>query len=103
MARAVRELLAGALGSAPTFDEAARQLRLSPRTLHRRLQEEGSSFRAIKDSLRREIALARLEKTRQSVADIAAHLGYSEPSAFFRAFQGWTGEGPSAHRKRHRP
>jgi hypothetical protein len=32
--------------------------------------------------------------------DIAAELGYSEPSAFFRAFHGWTGEGPSAHRRR---
>ena len=46
--------------------------------------------------------MARLEKTRQSVAEIAAELGYSEPSAFFRAFHGWTGEAPSAHRKRSR-
>ena len=103
VARAVRELLAASLSSGLAFEEAARRIHLTPRTLHRRLKEEGSSFRAIKESLRRALALARLEKTRQSVADIATELGYSEPSAFFRAFQGWTGEGPSVHRKRHRP
>lgn len=99
IARAVRELLGRSLADAPGFDEAARALRLSPRTLHRRLREEGTSYRAIKAALRRELALARLEKTRKSVAEIANELGYSEPSAFFRAFHGWTGEGPAAHRR----
>ena len=100
MVRTVRELLSRSLATAPSLDDVARELRLSPRTLHRRLHNEGSSFRAIKDALRREIALARLEKTRDSVAQIAAELGYSEPSAFFRAFHGWTGRAPSEHRKR---
>lgn len=100
MARAVRELLAGSLAAAPSLRDVARALHVSERTLHRRLHDEGSSFRAIRAALRRDLALARLEKTRQSVAGIAADLGYSEPSAFFRAFQGWTGEAPSAHRRR---
>jgi AraC-like DNA-binding protein len=100
MARAVRDLLSSSLAEAPPFDEIARRLNIAPRTLHRRLREEGTSFRAIKAALRRDIALARLEKTRQSVAHIAAELGYSEPSAFFRAFHGWAGEGPTAHRRR---
>ena len=100
MVRSVRALLAKSIADSPTLEDAARHLNLSPRTLHRRLHEEGSSFREIKDKVRREIAMARLEKTRQSVAEIAAELGYSEPSAFFRAFQGWTGEAPSTHRKR---
>ena len=99
VARALRELLGRSLAQAPSFDAAARALALAPRTLHRRLRDEGTSFRRIKESLRREVALARLEKTRQSIADIAADLGYSEPSAFFRAFQSWTGEAPSAHRR----
>ena len=68
----------------------------------RRLHEEGTSFREVKDLLRREIALARLERSDASVAEIAAELGYSEPSAFFRAFQGWTGLAPTAHRRRSR-
>jgi AraC-like DNA-binding protein len=88
------------LAHAPAFEAVAAKLGLAPRTLHRRLRDEGTSFREIKAALRRELALARLERTRQSVADIAAELGYSEPSAFFRAFQGWTGEAPSAHRRR---
>ena len=101
MTRAVREMLARSLPSPSSLADAARELRVSTRTLHRRLEEEGITFREIKDALRREIALARLERGDQSIADIAAALGYSEPSAFFRAFQGWTGEAPSAHRKRH--
>ena len=100
VARAVRDVLARSLAAPPSFDEVARALGTSPRTLHRQLGGEGTSFRAIKASLRRERALARLEKTKQSVADIAAELGYSEPSAFYRAFHAWTGEGPSAHRRR---
>jgi len=99
-ARAVREFLAHSL--AASLAETARALGLSQRTLHRRLHEEGTSFREVKDGLRREIAMARLEKSGASVADIAAELGYSEPSAFFRAFQGWTGVAPSIHRKRSR-
>lgn len=94
----VRELLSRSIAS--SLDDAARALALSPRTLHRRLHDEGSSFRALKDSARREIALRELERSRKSVADIAAQLGYSEPSAFFRAFHGWTGQAPSAHRRR---
>jgi AraC-like DNA-binding protein len=102
LAHAVREILARSMKSPPTLDDAAQALGLSPRTLHRRLHDEGTSYRDIKDSLRREIALARLERSDASVAEIAAELGYSEPSAFFRAFQGWTGLAPTAHRRRSR-
>lgn len=98
--RRVRDLVAAALPDPVSIDDAARELFLSPRTLHRRLHEEGSSFRAIKDAVRRDIALARLEKTRQPIAQIATDLGYAEPSAFFRAFQNWTGIAPTQYRKR---
>jgi len=100
-ARRLRGLLTEALPRALGLEEAARALHLSERTLHRRLEEEGTTFRAIKDALRRDLALARLAKPGGSVARVAVELGYSEPSAFFRAFQGWTGEAPSAWRKRH--
>jgi len=102
MVRRVRELLAHDLAAASSLDAAARALRVSPRTLHRRLAEEGSGLRAIREELRRAQALARLEKTRRRISDIASELGYSEPSAFFRAFHSWTGESPSAYRKRVR-
>lgn len=100
LARSLRALLAAALPRAMGLQEAARELHLSPRTLHRRLADEGASFRAIKDALRRDLALTRLAKPGGSVARVATELGYSEPSAFFRAFQGWTGEAPSAWRRR---
>lgn len=100
VARAVREELGRSLAAAPSLGEVARRLHLSARTLHRRLRQEGTSFRAVRDALRRERALEQLQKTRRSVADIAAELGYSEPSAFFRAFHGWTGEAPRTYRKR---
>ena len=96
----VREVLSRSISA--SLEDAARALGLSPRTLHRRLHDEGSSFRGVKDALRREMALAQLEKTRKSIAEIAADLGYSEPSAFFRAFHSWTGVAPSEHRKRQR-
>src|SRR5574337_698827 len=96
----VRDLIAGALPRSLSLEEIAHNLHLSPRTLHRRLEDEGSSFRAIKDAVRRDFALARLEKTNQPIARIAAELGYAEPSAFFRAFQHWTGVSPTYYRKR---
>lgn len=95
----VRDLIRDALPSSLTQDEAADRLHMSPRTLHRRLEEEGASFRGIKEALRRDIALARLTKTRQPVAQVAADLGYADTSAFYRAFTGWTGMSPDRYRK----
>lgn len=99
-ARAVRDQLARALPLAGSLEEVARALGLASRTLHRRLRAEGTSFRAVKDALRRELATAWLAQGGRSVAQVAADLGYSEPSAFFRAFQGWTGQSPSGYRRR---
>jgi len=96
----VRDLLRAALPETLSLDDIADRLHLSPRTVHRRLEEEGSSFRAIKDALRRDLALARLTKTKDSIAQIAAELGYADPSAFYRAFVDWTGMAP-VHYRRH--
>lgn len=98
----VRDHLRAALPEVPELEATAAALRLTPRTLNRRLEEEGSSFRAIKDALRRDLALSRIAKTAQPVADLAADLGYADPSAFYRAFVGWTGVSPSAYRRRLR-
>nr|HQU89945.1 AraC family transcriptional regulator [Denitromonas sp.] len=95
----VRDLLRDALPTALTVTEAAASLHMSTRTLHRRLEEEGSGFRLIKDAFRRDIALSRLTKTRHSIADIAADLGYADTSAFYRAFVAWTGLAPDRFRR----
>lgn len=96
--RQVRDLLASALPESIQLDYVAAQLNLSTRSLHRKLQDEGSSFRVIKDALRRDLALARVEKPIDSLTDIASGLGYSDFSAFFRAFKSWTGMAPSEYR-----
>ncbi|HET7730199.1 MAG TPA: AraC family transcriptional regulator ligand-binding domain-containing protein [Usitatibacter sp.] len=100
--RAVREHLARSLRALPALDEVARSLGLSSRTLHRRLSGEGSSYRALLDGVRRQHAIERLERSDDSVARIASDLGYAEPSAFFRAFQAWTGRSPTGYRRTRR-
>ena len=98
----VRDLLRAALPNPQSLEDIADQLHLSPRTVHRRLEEEGSSFRAIKDALRRDMALARLTKTRDPIAQVASDLGYADTSAFYRAFVEWTGMAPLHYRQRYR-
>jgi AraC-like DNA-binding protein len=96
----VRDLLRAALPDTLSLDDIAARLYLSPRTIHRRLEEEGSSFRGIKDALRRDMALSRLTKTRDSISQVAADLGYADNSAFYRAFVEWTGMAPVHYRRK---
>lgn len=96
----VRDLMAKAFPESLSLADAARDLNMSPRSLHRRLAEEDSSFRTIKSALRRDIALSQIEKTDLPIATIAANLGFAEPSTFFRAFQSWTGLAPTEYRNR---
>ncbi|MBP8169998.1 MAG: AraC family transcriptional regulator ligand-binding domain-containing protein [Azonexus sp.] len=96
----VRDLLRAALPATLSLDDIAGRLHLSPRTIHRRLEDEGASFRSIKDALRRDMALSRLTKTRDSIADVAADLGYADTSAFYRAFVEWTGMAPVHYRRK---
>ncbi len=83
----------------PSFEEMARQLRLPESTLRHRLHQEGHNFRAIKDDIRRGLAIDHLVHGRQSVNAIASDLGFAEPSAFHRAFRKWTGKSPAAFRR----
>lgn len=83
----------------PDFDTLARDLGLSTATLRRRLRSEGQSFSVIRDEIRHRQAEAMLTRTELSVADIAAALGYREPSAFYRAFQKWSGVTPASYRQ----
>lgn len=78
----------------PRFEHLAAMLKLSPATLRRRLKAEGQSYGTIKDDLRILTARKLLEDGSLTVAEIANHLGYSEPSAFYRAYRKLTGETP---------
>jgi len=80
------------------FSDLAAQMRMSPSTLRHRLHGEGQSYAAIKDDIRRDRAIQLLSDGKSSVAEIAMQLGYSEPSAFHRAFRKWTAKSPGAFR-----
>ncbi|MCX7163672.1 MAG: AraC family transcriptional regulator [Rhodocyclales bacterium] len=96
----VREHLRAALPDHLALPALARRLFVSPRTLHRRLEDEGTSFRAVKDGLRRDLATDWLTKTTRPLSRIGADLGFADAAAFYRAFAGWTGSGPREYRKR---
>ncbi|WP_291995279.1 AraC family transcriptional regulator [Candidatus Accumulibacter sp. ACC003] len=96
----VRDILRDTLPAAGSLKEVARALHLSPRTLHRRLQEEGSSFQASKDAWRRDLAISRLATSKQALTQIAADLGFADSAAFYRAFLRWTGMAPAHYRKK---
>lgn len=84
----------------PDLPQLAAEMDLALSTLHRRLDQEGTSFREIKDSLRRDLAIDLLTHSQDRVASIAATLGFAEPSAFHRAFKQWTGARPGDYRQR---
>lgn len=100
LALRVREHLRAALPELPTLSKIARHLYLSPRTLHRHLEAEGTSLRAIREGLRRELAIDWLTKTAWPISRIAADLGFADAASFYRAFSTWTGHGPREYRKK---
>jgi AraC-like DNA-binding protein len=83
----------------PDFETLAAAMKLSPATLRRRLKAEGQSFAAIRDEIRQVEAQRLLRDSTDSVTQIATALGYTEPSAFHRAFFKWTGMTPLAFRR----
>jgi len=92
----VRRLLGGGLTSG--LPDVAARLGVSGPTLRRRLAVEGTSFREVREQLLRDQAVASLVRGGESVEELALRLGFSEASAFHRAFKRWTGSSPGAYR-----
>jgi len=78
--------------------DLARDLNMSRRSLQRRLAEADSTYQSLLDDTRRDLALRHIEDPAKSVTDVTFLLGYSQQSAFTRAFRRWTGTSPSAYR-----
>ena len=98
----VRPLLAQELASGvPALGAVARRLHMSPRTLQRELQRDGTTLRELADGLRRELALRYLAEQRLAISEVAFLLGFSEVSAFHRAFKRWSGRTPAEFRRSH--
>ncbi len=90
-----KELLEGA----PSIFTVARQLRMSPRTLARRLEREGTTFSAVFDSLRQELAVRYVARRELAFTDIAFRLRFAHVEGFYRAFRRWTGRTPLTYRR----
>ncbi|MDJ1135786.1 AraC family transcriptional regulator [Streptomyces iconiensis] len=78
----------------PELGAVAARLAVSPATLRRRLDAEGTSFQRLKDAVRRDSALESLARGDEPIALLARRLGFSEDTAFHRAFRRWTGRTP---------
>jgi len=99
-ARIRRRLRLSLPGDLPEFEALALEMNITPATLRRRLHEDGTSYQTIKDQLRRDIAISHLSHSKRSTMDIGLELGFSERSAFHRAFKKWTGAAPGEFRRR---
>jgi AraC-like DNA-binding protein/DNA-binding transcriptional ArsR family regulator len=84
----------------PTLAHVAEQLSVAPRTLQRKLRGCGVDFKRLVEDTRRRFAVQYLDDRRNTLTDVAFLLGYSEVSAFNRAFKRWTGSTPSDYRRR---
>jgi AraC-like DNA-binding protein len=82
----------------PNLARVAKKMAMSPRTLQRQLKEQGIEFKQLVADTRRRFALRYLRDRRNTLTEIAFLLGYSEASAFNRAFKRWTGSTPLAYR-----
>lgn len=97
-ARAGRIIVQGVPAGIPRIEALASRLETSVRTLQLKLKQEGTSYRAIRDSVRKSAAMDLLRDRTMPVSEIAFMLGFSEPSAFHRSFKKWTGLTPRQFR-----
>jgi AraC-like DNA-binding protein len=95
----VRLHLQGAVPAWPDLAGTAQALHMSVSTLQRHLAAEQTTFQALKDELRRDMAITRLNTTTVPLAVLASELGFSDSAAFQRAFKCWTGSPPGAYRR----
>ncbi len=95
----IRTVLYGSPWVLPSQEQVADQFSMSIRTLRRKLNEVGTTYQAVLDSVRESLAKEYLKDTQWSISEIADMTGYSEPSNFKRAFKRWTGLTPNAYRQ----
>ena len=97
----VQKQIVSALAEGGSAEHVARSMCLSVRTLQRKLESSGTTFREVSESVRGKMAEAYLSDRRVSIAEVAFLLGFSDQSSFNRAFRRWTGETPARWRRRH--
>jgi len=95
----VRQTLAQHPENSRNADDLAAWLNMSARTLHRQLKEEGASLQELKDAVRRDVAMAQLQRTSRPLKQVAEAAGFQNEKSFIRAFKNWTGTSPEAFRQ----
>jgi AraC-like DNA-binding protein len=96
----VRAMLAEQLANgAPSLGQIARHVSMSERTLARHLEDEGTTYKALLEDLRRRLALRYVRRSELPFSEIAGLLGFSQTAAFHRAFRRWTGRTPLEYRR----
>lgn len=95
----VRQTLAQHPEHSRNADDLSAWLNMSARTLHRQLNEEGASLQQLKDSVRRDLALALLQRSSRPMKQIAEAVGFQNEKSFMRAFKAWTGATPESFRQ----
>ena len=98
LAERVRDRILRQPGHIPDMNAVAGELLLTPRTLRRRLLDEGTSYKALTDEVRETLAEELLSAANLSVEQIAERLGYSEAASFIHAFKRWKGQPPHSYR-----
>lgn len=103
LARRIRTALLPRQGGPVQFPDitaTAAQFNMTPQTLRRKLKEESSSYRLIKENIRRDIAIQKVLRGEMPIEEIAGTVGYSEARSFTRAFHDWTGLSPVQYRQK---
>lgn len=93
-ARVQKYLDANSYLKVPTLEETAANFNMSPRTLQRKLKEEGKTFQQIAEAVKKQIAIRYMSTASYPIKEISYILGYNDYSAFSRAFKRWTGKAP---------
>lgn len=103
LVRELTLLISSGLGETNlSIQRIAPHVGMSRRTLHRRLADQGTSFSEIRDSVMAQVSKEILSTTNASITEISQQLGYSDASAFNRAFKRLTGQAPSSYRRLHK-
>lgn len=96
--RVRRAVMEGLSSGKPSAKEVARMLALAPRTLQRKLQEEGTTFQEVSDAVRKDLARQYIQSGEYDLSEVTYLTGFANPSAFSRAYKAWTGRTPSEDR-----
>ena len=92
-----RVIMKQSMNIQPSLSGISEILNISPRSLQRKLKEEGEPFQAIVTDIQQQRAINLLQQTQLNISEVAYTLGYAEPSAFRRAFKRWTGKTPKEY------